>query len=149
MRLWLRSRARPKLPSRHRAWVVAKAAVVVWMVAYATFTPPATSAVLGAFVWTWVAASTAGIIVSIVGMLLAVQHGRSRTGRIVEMSGLIVATVGPLIHASTLTWIMVPAIVAGVEDATGRVGPTLQSVAIAAFLIVRFVEVRTRREVAV
>lgn len=137
------------LPARHKAWAIAKLAVVAWLLVYAIATPPATTAVLGAFVWTWVGIAAAGILASIVGMLLAQRLGRSRQGRLVELSGLIVGAVGPFIHATTLGWLVVAGLTSGDPEATNRLGPMLQSVAIACFLMVRFVEVRTRAEVLV
>lgn len=134
-----------RLPARHRAWVVAKGAVAGWLIVYAIFTPPATNAVLGAFVWVWVSVAVGGLAASIVGMLLAVQGRRS--GRVVELTALVVAAAGPLIHAITLAAITIGAVNAGAPDVTARFGPIMQSVAIAAFLAVRYVEVFTRNEV--
>ncbi|MCZ4069231.1 hypothetical protein O1W71_16285 [Microbacterium sp. H37-C3] len=132
-----------RLPARHRAWVVAKLAVILWLVVYAIVTPPATSALLGGFVWVWVGVAVAGVVLSVVGMVMAVQRGHAKRGRMLELAGLILAIVGPLIHAVTLCFIIVPLYLDG-GDWTGRLGPLGQSVAIIAFLRVRYVEVRDR-----
>ena len=139
---------RARLPARHIAWSVAKLLLASWMIVYAIITPPETTAALGASVAVWVSFSVAGIITSIVGMVLALRYRRFLLGRMLELSGLIIAAVGPLIHASTMVWIMVDAYTAGDPTWNGRVGPMFQSIVIAAFLMVRFVEVRSRVEIA-
>lgn len=138
-------RALRHLPGRHKAWVVAKLMVALWMIVYAIFTPKVTALALGAFIWVTAITATLGIVMSIVGMSIALNPKRSFIGRVVEMSGLIVAAVGPATHA-----IVMAAITIGMfmhpdgSDPTARFGPMLQSLAIAAFLTVRYVEVRTR-----
>lgn len=134
---------RRRLPARHRAWVLAKIAVAAWLLVYAIVTPPATSALLGGFVWVWVGVAVSGLALSVVGMYLAIQRGRAHRGRMLELAGLIVAIAGPLIHALTLCFIIVPLYMEG-GDWTGRLGPLAQSLAITAFLRVRYVEVRDR-----
>ena len=134
---------RPRLPARHRAWIVAKTSVAIWLLAYAIATPPATTALLGAFLWVWVSVAVTGLAVSVAGMFVALRPARAKTGRMVELGGLLIAMAGPLIHAITLGGIMLPLFVDG-ADWTGRLGPLLQSLAIAALLRVRYVEVRDR-----
>lgn len=134
------------LPARHRAWVAAKLVVVIWVISYAWFTPAVTFAALGAFVWTTAAVTTAGILMSIAGMYVALHPLRMFLGKRIETSGILVALAGPAVHAVTMVTITVGLFLHPEEgvDPMGRVGPFWQSIAIAAFLIVRLVEVRSR-----
>lgn len=126
--------------------MAAKLVVVAWIIAYAAFTPPVTFAALGAFVWTTAAVTTAGIVMSIVGMLIALQPLRMSLGKRIETSGVLVALAGPAVHAVTMVTITVGLFMHPEDgiDPMSRIGPFFQSLAIAAFLIVRLVEVRTR-----
>ncbi|MDQ1127555.1 hypothetical protein QE428_002588 [Microbacterium sp. SORGH_AS 505] len=135
----------PKLPARHRAWVAAKLLVSAWQLLYAAFTPAVTASFLGAFIWIVASVTTIGVLVSIAGMLTAMRPGHGLFGRVTELSGLALAGAGPAVHAITMGSITVGILMfPDGSDPTARIGPMLQSVAIAAFLAVRYVEVRTR-----
>lgn len=125
---------------------MAKLTVALWISSYAAFTPSVTYAALGAFVWTTAAVTTAGILMSICGMLIAQQPARAFTGKRIETSGILVALAGPAVHAVTMITITVGLFLNPEDgvDSTSRIGPFWQSVAIGAFLVVRLVEVRTR-----
>jgi hypothetical protein len=146
-RRWIEGRSlMSRLPARHKAWVVAKLIVVVWIFAYAAFTPAATFAALGGFVWTTAVVTTAGILLSIAGMIVALQPNRTPLGKRIETSGILVALAGPAVHAVTMVTLTVQLLMTPEEgvDPLGRVGPFFQSVCIAGFLVVRLVEVRSR-----
>lgn len=138
--------SRKALPKRHKAWVRAKLLVALWVLLYAWLTPAATAAVLGAFIWTVAVATVIGIIMSIVGMWVAMHPLRTNIGLRIETSGLMLALAGPAVHAVTMVSLTIGQILDPVEgvDTWGRVGPFMQSVSLAAFLLVRRVEVRSR-----
>lgn len=122
-------------------WASAKVFAIAWLVSYAFLAPAPTFDALGVLLWVAMPVAVCGGLVALVGLFWST---RDATGRALslELSGLCVLIVGPLVHASTMVWIMV----LGLDNGEGaRVPAGLLSLTLACCLAAHAFDVAHRR----
>lgn len=99
-----------KVPGRNWAWVYFKISIAAWAVALLLNQPAlVTSTAQPAFVRVYLGLCIFGSVISIVGMIMSSQHGRriQPVGVVIELSGILLAAIGPICYALTQISILV------------------------------------------
>lgn len=92
------------LKFRHYVWLHFKLAVAAWAVVYGIATPIATAQALGSpILLAWGAFTVLGALAGCVGLIMSEQINlvTSRKGILIEVGGLSLMAVGPLIYFTT------------------------------------------------
>jgi len=98
-----------KVPGRNWAWVYFKGAVAAWAVALLLNQPAlVTATAQPVFVRVYLLMCIFGSVISVVGMIMSSQHGRwiQPVGVVIELSGILLAMIGPLCYGLTQIGIM-------------------------------------------
>lgn len=123
------------------AWLHFKAALAVWALAYAVWTPAATTTILSIFViGLWILFTVAGSVISMTGLIFGEQtsaHSRVR-GAQFELSGIGLMFVGPFIYFTTQLSIVIG------TPSDDRIGLVFFSWAMVAAVSARFIAVRKK-----
>lgn len=88
---------------RHWAWIHFKVALALWAVEYLIFAPTVTTAALGSLRWVVFGATIVGAVISAGGLIISTQPGEwaRKRGVQIELGGLIVLAIGPLVFWTT------------------------------------------------
>lgn len=108
-----------RVPGRNWAWVYFKISVAAWAVALLLNQPAlVTTTAQPAFVRVFLCLCIFGSVISIVGMIMSSQHGRwmQPVGVVIELSGILLAMIGPLCYGLT----QVEILISGTDPDTSR-----------------------------
>jgi hypothetical protein len=93
-----------RVPGRNWAWAYFKAAVAAWALSLLLNQPKlVTATAQPAFVRVFLSLCIIGAVISIIGMIMSSQYGRwiQPVGVVVELSGILLAMIGPLCYGIT------------------------------------------------